>query len=214
MAINEHPFDSLEQLHESTLDGLKLMFDSGTQLALTAAMDYCDRWVLPIPPWALKEAVRAQCAQLLGEVPKKRGRSNGVVTSHLRHSIDYVRWDTVTEVRANRKSLEDKFMELRELSGRAARARRAECEKLLRWAGTNDRNAFECASMMLRGSAARGGPDAVKKSFRTVERNLRDPATAMRYNILDYEFLRKIGAVVEPAAGQGKKIVSLFDLTI
>jgi len=205
----ERPFESLEEFHGTELEEFKLMFESGAHIAVTAAMDYCVRHGLNPPHWAMTESVKVQCAELCGDAPRKFGRSNGTVSRYLQDGIDFVRWDAVHEVRENRKILRDTIKSLAKSRDDATRDRRAHCEKLVRWAR---KNSFECASVLLAGSPAFGGPDAVKTSFGTVERNIRNRATAMRYHVLDREFLRKISAVVDPTAKMGRKVAHLFDL--
>jgi len=209
MAIYERPFDSPEQLHETELEELKLMFVSGTPLAVTAAMDYSNRHGLSPPPWAVAESVKMLCTLLRGDTTRKRGRSSGIVDRYRQDAIDYVRWEAVVEIRENRKILRDTIQALMKLPGRAAREHRIYCEKLLRWA---TKDSFKCASMLLFESPAFGGRDAVRISFRKVQRNLRNRATAMRYHILDRKFLRKIGYLDPATPRPGKKIVHLFDL--
>jgi hypothetical protein len=210
MSTNEQSFDSLAQWQQTRLAKLKLMFESATPLAVVAAMDHCDRNGLIPPSWAVTGSVQMQCTLLRGEPLGKHGRSNGIVERYRQDGFDFLRWDTVNVVRENRNSLRDAVKELRKLPGRAARERLAYCEKLLRWAS---KSSFKCASMLLADSPAFGGPDAVKTSFRTVERNMRDPVFAMRYHILDRGFLRRLGIASYPFATPGKKIVHLFDLT-
>ena len=93
-----------------------------------------------------------------------------------------------------------------------ARSIQKECEELLKDAGTGDLDAFEYASEKLAKTPAKGGDDAVKKSYRKVEKRMRDPAAAMRYHILHHEFLRIIGAAPE-LKSQGKKISPFCNLT-
>jgi hypothetical protein len=205
---SERPFESLEEFHEAELEEIKLMFESGTQIAVTAAMDYSVRHELNPPHWAMTESVKAQCAELCGE-PRHLGRSNGTVSRYRQDGIDFVRWDTVHEVRNNREILRYTIKSLAKSRDDAAREHRDYCEKLIRWAR---RNSFKCASLLLAGSPAFGGPDAVKTSFRTVVQNISNPASAMRYHVLDPKFLRKISTVVDPAAKTGRKVRHLFDL--
>jgi hypothetical protein len=209
----ERPFEHLEELHETELEELKLMFGSGVPLALTAAMAYCVRHGLTPPPWVISESLKVQCAQLRGDTPKKPGRSNGVVERYRQDSIDFARWEWVVEICENRTLLQSKIDELSKIPGRAAREHRNEYEKLLKRLGKNYDDAFACASIQLRGTPAKGKADAVRTSFWKVQRNMRDQATAMRYHILNSEFVRSVGAITDPSDGQGKKVSPLFDLT-
>jgi hypothetical protein len=209
MPIHERPFDSLEQLHETEFEQYKLMFDSGTLLAVTAALDYCDNHSLTPLAWAVTEAVKIQCASIRGDTPGKRGRSNGVGDRYRQDAIDYLRWDTVVKIREYRQNLEDNIEALSELPGPTAREHRTYYEKQLCWAKADS---FKCVSLLLTRSPAFGAPEAVKKSFLKVEKNMREQKTAMRYYILDPAFLRKVGVCVDPLDRPGKKIVDLFDL--
>ena len=205
----ERPFESLEEFHGTELEEFKLMFESGAHIAVTAAMDYCVRHGLNPPHWAMTESVKAQCAELCGDTPRNLGRSNGAVSRYRQDGIDFVRWDTVHEVRNTRKILRHTIKSLAKSRDPDAHESRAYCENLIRWAR---QNSFKCASMLLAESPAFGGPDAVKTSFCTVQRNMRNQATAMRYHILDREFLRKISAVVNPPAKTGRIVADLFGL--
>lgn len=211
MAVFERPYNSLDELHETELEHHKKMIDSGVPLAVPAAMFYCARHGLNPPWWLVLESAKTHCASLLGNAPKKRGRSSGVVNRYRQDANHYARWDAVVEIRERRKSLQKEVDALRSLPGRQARNILKEYMKLLDWVGSNDLAAFECAAILLDGTRAQGGPDAVKKSYQKVERNMRNPGTAMRYYMLDPAFLRLIGAAIEPAR-QGKKILPLCDL--
>ncbi len=199
MPIHERPFDSLEQLHESELEQYRVMFESGTPVAVTAAMAYCDKYGLSPPSWAVTESVKIQCAAIRGNTPGKRGRSSGIGDRHRQDAIDYVRWDMVNEIRENRNLLRDKDKAFSKLPVRVAE--RIDCKELLRLARAGS---YKYASRLLARSAAFGGRDAMKKSLHTVERNMRTQRSAVRYYILDAGFLRQIGVVVDPPAKPGK----------
>ena len=215
MPVHERPFESIGQLHENELEQFRLMFEAGSELAVTAAMDHCVRHGLNPPYWAAAETVKIQCATLRGDIPRKRGRSTGTVSRYLQDAIDYGRWDTVVEVQEYRKSLPEKIRSLSRAANQPARFQRIFLERNFRRTGTNDQDAFECASMLLEHTPAYGGPDAVKKSYHTVIRNFRSQSTAMRYYILDPGFLRKVTVSDQPDLPNrsDKKITHLFDLT-
>jgi hypothetical protein len=213
MAIFERPYESLEQLHETELEYHKLMLASGVPIAVPAAMYYCAKYGLNAPRWLIIESAKMLCAYLRGNVPKKRGRSSGIVNRYRQDAIDYARWDAVIELRRNRDSLRKEIDELRGLRGRKARDILNERSKLLNWVGTNNDDAFECASLLLADTPAQGKPDAIRRSYLKVEKNDRNPATAIRYRILDPHFLRLVGADLDLSFPPGKKIVPLYDLT-
>jgi hypothetical protein len=211
MPIHERPFESIGQLHENELEQFRMMFDAGTDLAVTAALNYCNKYRLNPPLWVIAESDKLQCAALRG-TPKKRGRSTGTVSRYVQDGIDYRRWDTVVEVLEYRESLPEKIRSLSRSVKPSAETQRICLERNLRWTGTNDEDAFACASMLLKHTPAFGGPDAVKKSYYKVIRNSRSQSTAMRYYILDPEFLRNLGVANQPDRSD-KKITHLFDLT-
>jgi hypothetical protein len=212
MTMREWPYSSLQELHEERLEKYKQAFDAGQPLAAPAAMDYCNRYEIVPPSWVLVESHKIQCALLNEGTPKRFGRANGVISRHKQNMIDSARHSTVENVHENRDYLDREIATLRKLKGPAARNHLLECEKLRRWAGTNDRGAFACASMMLRGTYAFGGPDAIRISYRRVERNLRSKSTAMQYYELGPQFLHKIGLNLS-LVKEIKKVVPLFDLT-
>jgi hypothetical protein len=192
MAIFERPYESLEQLDETELEYHKLMFASGVPIAVPAAMYYCAKYGLNAPRWLIIEAV---------------------INRYRQDAIDYARWDAVIEVREKRDSLRKDIDELRALPGRKARNILNERSKVRDWAGTNNDDAFECASLLLADTPAHGKPDTIRRSYLKVEKNMRNPATSMRYRILETQFLRSVGADLALGASPDKKIVPLYDLT-
>jgi hypothetical protein len=213
MAIFERPYESLEQLHETELEYHKLMLASGVPIAVPAAMYYCAKYGLNPPRWLIIESAKMLCAYLRGNVPKERGRSAGIINRYRQDAIDSARWDAVIEVRKNRASLRKDIDELRALPGRKARNILNERSKVLDWAGTNNDDAFECASLLLADTPAHGKPGTIRRSYLKVEKNMRNRATAMRYRILETQFLRLVGADITQPVSRGKKIMPLYDLT-
>jgi hypothetical protein len=213
MPIFERPFESLEELHETELEDLKQMFDCGVPIAVPFTLYYCAKHGLNASRWLIVEAAKMLCSHLSGNVPKERGRSCGIINRYRQDAVDHARWDAVIEVRENRDSLREEIDRLRDLPGHKARGILNERSRLLDWAGTNNDDAFECASLLLADTPAHGKPDAIKRSYLKVEKNMRNPATAMRYRILETQFLRLLGADIAQPIRPGKKIVPLYDLT-
>jgi hypothetical protein len=209
----ERPFNSIEELHEIELDHLKTMFDSGVAVAVPAALHYCVEHGLDAPPWLMGAATVSHCALLRREKSKKRGRACGAVARYRQDMIDLARSDEVSVVRQVQKEFLQQVEELRALP-RVPRELLEEKEKMLAWLGHTLSRAFECASMMLAQTEAFGSPEAMKRSYRQVERNSRDPKQAYRYHVLDHRFLRKLGIKPELGYGRGRKLVPLYDLTL
>jgi len=110
----------MEELHETELEYLKRMSDSGVPIAVPAALHYCARHGVNAPHWLIIEAAKMVCSHLSGNVPKERGRSCGIVNRYRQDAIDYARWDAVIEVRENRVSLREGIETLRGLPGHRA----------------------------------------------------------------------------------------------
>jgi hypothetical protein len=213
MAIFEHRHECVEELHETELGYHEVMLLCGVPIAVPAAMYYCAKHGLNAPRWLVSEATKMHCLHLRGNVPKERGRSSGIINRYRQNAIDYLRWEAVIEVREQREALRKDVSELSALPGRKARDLLKERTKLVDWVGTNNDDAFECASLLLAETPARGGPDAIKKSYRTVRKNMCSPARALRYRVLDPQFLRLVDADIAHRDAPGKKIVPLYDLT-
>jgi hypothetical protein len=213
MTIFERPYESLEELHETELEYFKQMFDCGAPIAVPAAQSYCTKHGLNPPPWLMMATGSMLCAHLRGDAPKERGRSSGIINRARRHAIDYVRWDVVIEVRERRACLRQEIKELRASSGEKALRILEERRKLLDWLVNKNYDVFECASRLLAKTPACGGRDAIKKSYQKVNENMRNPAMALHYHILDPQFLRSVGIDITRPFSPGKKIVPLYNLT-
>jgi hypothetical protein len=94
MPIFERPFESLEELHETELEYLKRMFDSGVPIAVPAALDYCARHGVTVPRCLTVEAAKMFCSHLSGNAPKGRGRSCGTVNRDPSSAMRYRVLDT------------------------------------------------------------------------------------------------------------------------
>ena len=173
---------------------------------MSAALHYCSKHTLNPPRWLVVEAAEQLCVHLEGHAPRGRGRSAGIVKGYFQDALHYARWDAVIEVRENCEQLRRTAKQLRKLKNPKARGRLKEIEKLIREAKAG----FKCAARLLLGSPAYAGTDAIKQSYREVEQNMKNPVTAMRYLLLDPDFVRMIGAHTGRTEA-GKKIVSFHD---
>jgi hypothetical protein len=204
---------SASAFHENQLECFEMMVRSNVAVAVPAALNYCMENQLDAPPWLLAAATELLCDLLKREKSNKRGRSCGFVARHRQDMIDYARWDLVVEVRRKQDELAEAVRELREMQPLPKTVLK-EQEKLLSWAGSTLDRAFECASMLLRGSAARGGPEAIKRSYRHVQRNHRNPSERMRYHNLDPRFLSSFGLKHETEARPNGKLKPVHELTL
>ena len=188
----KRPFRSIEELHQREMDYLKRMWDSGFTIAVPAALHYCNEHRLNVPPWLLKAALDAHCALLRGDKPKKRGRAASLVARFRQDIIAYARWDAVCECREKQKEIRQQVNDLRARPN-VPQDLLKEREKMLAWLGHDWLRAYECAAMLLKGSEAYAGPDAMKASYIRVVQLSRDPMQATRYHLLNPHLLRQLG---------------------
>ncbi len=203
----------LNERHAEDLDLLRKMVAAGVGVATAAAMHYCAKYQLEPPPWLVRESAKVQCSNLRGDLPQGLGRSSGVTNRFRQDAIHYWRWSVIMEIREKREYLKREIATLQSNKGREANKLLNDGKKMLEWLGTNNDRAFECASLILAETSARGGSNAMKKSFLKVERDMRDPGMALRYHILDDDFLKAAGLYANRSAPSGKKVMPYWDLT-
>jgi hypothetical protein len=209
MARFQRPYDSTEELYETELEDLRFMSNAGLNLAVAAAMAYCAKYGLAHPAWLSLASTKMMCELLSKTAAAGCGRSSGVTNRHRQDMIHYDRWSAVLEIREGRERLRKEIATLRALPGRRAHDVRRRYEKLLDHIGSSDLQAFPIASDMLAPTAAHGGADAIKRSFRKVEADLKDPLKAARYRILDRDFAKASGAAPKARKAKVRKS-SLF----
>ena len=209
----KRPFRSLTEVHNFQLGCFETMAGSGVVVAIAAALHYCRQHDLEAPRWVVAAADDLLCDLLRREKSNRRGRASGTVARHRQDMIDYARWDQVKEVRRRQIEIAEQVEELRGISNVPAKILE-DRQKMLAWVGTTLNRAFECAAMILEGSEAYGSPDAIKRSYFQVDHNNRDPSQALRYHLLDPEFLRMLGLKHEIEMRPGRKKVPLYELTI
>jgi hypothetical protein len=167
---------------------------------------------LDVPPWLRDEAEAVLCARLSSAKRGKRGRASNPVARYRQDMIDFERWDAVREAREKQTEIRQQVEELSAMLRPPASLLR-EREKMLHWVGDDWLRAYECAAMILSGTAASGGPDAMKASYLRVNRNSRDPDQPLRYHL----FTSGISARLQlspPTKFGGGKIVPLYELTL
>jgi hypothetical protein len=204
------PFTSIRGLNASRLHEFHQM--EHRELGVAAALDYCAEHDVPVPEWVAKGAAALLCDLLKREVSQKRGRSSGFVARYRQDMVDFIRWDTVKEVRDKQPELLEEVKELQARNGIPKHFLK-EREKYLGWVGNTLDRAFECAAMILRDAGAAASINAVRKSYRLVIRGSGKRRT-LRYYQLDPRFLRKVGITLKGISRQGKKVVPLYDLTL
>jgi hypothetical protein len=190
------------------------MVNGGVAVAVPAALDFCQKWRVPVPDWLIDASVELFCELLKNERPTRRGRTPTHVARARQDNIDFTRWSTVKWQRDAQKDLLDQVESIRQDPDCVGPGWREDREQQQKWFGTTLERAFECASMLLEGTDAFGSPDAIKRSYFKVERSSEDAATRHRYYQIDPQFLMKLGIKWEPFVRPGRKIEPLYKLSL
>ena len=183
------------------------------ELAVAAAIHYCTEHEFPAPQWLIDEAGNVLFSLLSHAKQGKRGRASGAVARYRQDMIDFARWEAVREVREQQVEIREQVEELRAISG-APKSMLQEREKMLNWVGHDWLRAYDCAAMILRGTDAAAGPDAMKASYLKVAQNNQDPSQALRYHVFDPVVVAKLGIrdVLKP--NRSGRVVPFFELTL
>jgi hypothetical protein len=205
------PFGSLAELDAERLECLRICWHR--ELAVAAAIHYCTTHRLPAPQWLIDEAGNVLFSLLRHVKQEKRGRASGAVARYRQDMIDYARWDAVREVREKQIEVRKQVDELRS-NPSVPKALLEEREKMLFWVGRHWLRAYECAAMVLRGTNAAAGPDAMKASYLRVTRNNQDPSQSLRYHLFDPIVMSRLGIrdVLKPT--RSRRVRPLFELTL
>jgi hypothetical protein len=181
------------------------------EMAITAAMHYCAEVGITPPQWLTSAAASLLRDLLKSQRTTKVGRNAGVLRRFRQDQIDLERWFAVNAVRDIRKRAdrEKKAVEQEssQLPPKHLEYKRAQIARQRKW---SRHGTLRCASMYLLGSEAFAGPEAVRASYRKIEKiNI---SGEDRWCIFELDFLEKLG--VAPTDGtRGKKLLHLFDLT-
>jgi hypothetical protein len=191
VACFERPFKSLDQLHETELDYLKRMIESGVVIAIPTAKHYCVAHGIDVPIWLTRISIELECASLRRDRRKRRGRTANPIARHRQDMRHFDRWSAVCEVREKQDEIRVENEKLRKLPNVPPHLLK-EREEMLNRVGSTLEDACRCASDLLAKKESFGCPETMKASYLRVERESRDPKKAMCYHLLDPQFIRKI----------------------
>jgi hypothetical protein len=207
LLLFKRPFRSAYEMHAERLECYRRTWHQ--ELGVAAALYYCDKYDVDLPRWVLRAAPVVLGQALSKSLSKKRGRSSNPIARYRQDMIDFTRWDAVRDTRTQQINLRQGVAELRKIRG-APPAMLRERERMMNWAGRTWLRAYECATMILAHTEARGSPDAMKGSYIRVEAN-KHP---LRYHQFDSNFLRAVGLDVNFEARQRPKIIPFFEPTL
>jgi hypothetical protein len=139
---------------ERTLARHESAWRAKSPAALVDAIAFCARVKCPPPEW-LVTAFRAVVPHWAKRAKIRRGPGayNTLQERFDQDMIDYTRWDALTELRERRQELQDVLRK--------------------RWGGTSWLKCYAAVADHLAKTPAAGGPDAVKKSYQRVNRNIK-----------------------------------------
>jgi hypothetical protein len=201
-------------IYQRELDRLRRVAEAGSELAPAAALFYCAAHEVRVPEWLVGRAAHGYCNQLNSSRPRKRGRSSGPLERYRQDMIDFIRWNTVKTARWEQEDKKDpeRLSILDTYSERSCEM--DEHRMKLIWFGHDWLRAYECASMMLNGTPAFAGPDAMKTSYGRVEDRMDDPKESWRYCYFEPEFLESIGLQHPSRWNWSTKFTPLYNLTL
>ena len=203
------PGDELPDVHRRYLTSMQKMA-AHRELGIAAALDYCADEEIAPPAWLVKEAAALMANFLVREKSKKRGRATGTIARYRQDMWDLERWNAVREVRRYRQMFKHNG-KLIKSGWPVSPGYMKHHNKMVSWLRNGT---YACASHYLVGRQSRSGVDAMKASYRQVERSWNDPAAATRYYLIDPRFLIRIG--LEGPYNhkkEGTKCVPIYDLT-
>jgi hypothetical protein len=192
---------------ERALEIYRIMFHK--ELGVASALHYCAEHGVTAPPWLVQAASEILFVLLRNDKTKKRGRSAGIVARYRQDMIDFERWDLVRQVREKQDELPLVVDDLRKRD--APQAMIDEHVKMRDWVGRDWLRAYECASMILQGTDAHAGPDAMKSSYLTVKQN--NDERGLRYHVLgaQIEYRLDINCNFQRRVNKG---TPFYDLTL
>jgi hypothetical protein len=160
--------------------------------ALLSALVDCIRKDLPPPRWLLVQAYSRLIDATTNKPTGKRGRTANPFAQFRQDMIHFARWDVVQEVRDKQVEVAQQVKELRGLKSASAQAMLKEREQLKRWLGRSWLSAYHCASVLLKGTQAFGADDAMRASYKLVQRHGRS-SKGPRFKLPKDEVLRDLG---------------------
>lgn len=179
---------SLDEFDARELGSLKRSYSSGNEHAALDAAVYCRQHGVQVPVWLLDALIKSDAERLLGVTHRRPGRAGNPHAQYKCDLVDFTRWDRVVSIREAQTLIDEELAIVRALP-KVRRAVLKELEKQQACLGQSRLDAFALASVELEGNPAAGGPDAIEKSYKRVQRNRQSG----RYRVLHPRTLRHLG---------------------
>jgi hypothetical protein len=176
------------------------------ELTVAAAMEYCAKWKISPPEWLVADATTLLIELLKSQKANKRGRGGNHIARYRQHLCDLNRWDAVLRIREIRAKSACEMGIIRKCRKPPAKGWDIGFEK--RRQAWLKQGTLECAAIYAAQCEPRVGVDAVKGSYRRIERMNADPG--YRSCVFEDDFLHKLGlsGLADP-----KPWRSLYDLS-
>jgi hypothetical protein len=160
------------------------------EIATARAMDYCETHQVCPPEWLVAAAASLMIELLKREKTSRRGSNASFLARFHQEQKDIERWDAVMEVRRVRSMARQDDDALnafpkREVTDSFMRSHKKRDEWL-------KQDTFECAAILLRGRDAHVTAHGVRRSYKKVEKALKDPSCAIGA-WFDDPFLKRLG---------------------
>jgi hypothetical protein len=198
--------DALQSIYEQELEYFRTATDY-REVTVAAAMDYCAKWRISPPEWLAAEASVLLIKLLKSQKATKRGRGGNLIARYRQHLCDLNRWDAVVRIREIRAKSADVMASIRKCRKPDAIESHIAFEKKRRaWL---KRGTLECAAIYAAQCEPRVGIEAIKASYRRIERKNADPEQ-YRSCVFEDDFLHKLGL---PGLADPKPWRSLYDLS-
>jgi hypothetical protein len=160
------------------------------EIATAGAMDYCATHEVCPPGWLVAEAASLMIELLKREKTTRRGSNASHLARFHQERKDIERWDAVMEVRRIRwMARQDENALKRSPKRKVTDSFMKSYMKRKEWL---KQDTFECAAILLRGRDAHVSAYGVRKSYKKMERSLKDPSSAIGA-WFDDPFLKKLG---------------------
>jgi hypothetical protein len=159
------------------------------EIAIARAMDYCETHDVCPPGWLVAASSALMIDLLKREKTTRRGSNAGHLARFHQELKDTERWDAVMEVRRIRSMAKQDDKVLKSHPNRATDLYKASHNKRKEWL---KQGTFECAAILLERRDAHVTAYGVRKSYKKVERSLRDPSYRIGAWFED-PFLNKLG---------------------
>lgn len=171
---------------------LRPLCDNGSVLAVLEGLHWCHLHDVVPPGWFHVAASRTITRLALG-TNRKAGRAASGLNREREILRRLMRWDLVNEAKRGRDNFRRDQELLCQYPNIASAEYKRRIEVVLDRLGNNLEDIFAFVSWQVEDTPLAGGPDAIKASYRRVERDMRSRSTALKYHAFSYPAIQAAG---------------------